>query len=107
MTDAEKPEATCTIPGCEADLYLVITSNIPIYRIDPPWPGAGPADWTPAGAISHGWEVLCTDGHTVWNHVDQIRLTNAAGITDDDETGDYAPPFDPSLLPTTTSTKDD
>lgn len=96
---SEKAEATCPIPGCGADLYLTITSNVPIYRIEPPWPGAGPTDYSPAGAVSCGWDVVCVDGHTVWTHVDQIAADNAAGLTEDDLTGDYAPEFRLDAMP--------
>lgn len=86
-------EALCLIRGCTAPLYLTITSCIPIYAVNPPWPGAGPESYEPSDAVSDAWEVECTDGHKVWTSVDQIRADNAAGLTDDDETGDSAPPF--------------
>lgn len=86
-------EALCPTKGCSGELYLTLTSNIPLYTVDPPWPGAGSATYEPSDAVSQGWEVVCTEGHTVWHHVDQIRADNAAGLTDDDETCDYAPRF--------------
>lgn len=85
----EKAEATCPIIGCDADLYLSASYSVPIYRIDPPWPGAGPGDYSERGAVTSGWEVVCTEGHTVWNHVDQIRVTNA--LLPDDEHDDWMP----------------
>lgn len=87
------PSLPCTVATCDAPLHLVISSDIPLYRENPPWPGAGPEDYTTAGANAQGWEVVCEGGHTVWTHVDQIRADNAAGLTDDDETGDVAPLF--------------
>jgi hypothetical protein len=97
-TDATKPEARCPVWGCGADLFLTITSCIPLYAVNPPWQGAGDAKYGPDEAVSDGWEVECTDGHKVWTHVDQIRADNAAGVTEDDETGDSAPPFKIDLL---------
>lgn len=93
-----RPEMTCPVAHCGADLYLTITSCIPLYRINPPWPGAGEATYGPEDAVSDGWEVTCTDGHTLWTSVDQIRVDNAAGLTDDDETGDSAPTFRPEAM---------
>lgn len=86
------PGAGCPIQGCSGDLYLTVTSCTPLYRVEPPWPGANVASW--------GWEVVCSEGHTVWTHPDQVRADNAAGLTDDDETGDYAPVFRMACLPT-------
>lgn len=96
--DTTAPEAVCPVWGCDAPLYLTISSCIPLYAINPPWEGAGEATYTPTDAVSDGWEVECADGHKVWNHVDQIRADNAAGLTDDDETGDTAPTFKIDLL---------
>lgn len=95
---AAGPEARCPINGCGAELYLTITSCIPLYRVDPPWPGAGNATYGPEDAVSDGWEVVCTNDHKVWTDVDQIRADNAAGLTDDDETGDSAPRFRPEAM---------
>lgn len=95
---ADKPEATCPVWGCDADLYLILTSSIPLYAVNPPWEGAGDATYTPTDAVSDGWEVECIGGHKIWTHVDQIRADNAAGLTDDDETGDSAPTFKIDLL---------
>lgn len=98
MTDTDMPSARCPVHGCDADLYLIITSCIPLYTEDPPWPGAGSATYDAGDAVSDGWDVECVDGHKVWTHVDQIRADNAAGVTDDDETGDSAPRFNYDLL---------
>lgn len=87
------PYARCPIGGCIAPLHLVIASDIPLYTQDPPWPGAGEATYEPSDANTQRWEVICEEGHTVWTDVDQIRADNAAGLTDDDETGDFAPTF--------------
>lgn len=92
-TQTDDPALRCTIGGCNAETYLVISSCIPLYRVNPPWPGAGPEDYTPAAAVTQGWEVECTEGHTIWSHADQIRVDNASGLTDDDTTTDFAPTF--------------
>lgn len=97
----EEPAAPCPVSGCDAALYLTITSCVPIYTQDPPWPGAGDATYDAQDAVSQGWQVECEDGHVVWGHADQIRADNAAGRTDDDETADYAPTFRYAVLETT------
>lgn len=94
----DDPSLRCTVIGCTAELYLTISSCIPLYREDPPWPGAGPATYEATDAVTEGWEIECSDGHKLWNHVDQIRYDNHSGRTDDDETGDNAPPFRPDAF---------
>jgi hypothetical protein len=94
------PEMPC--PVCGAALHLVLHHDIPLYRNDligaPAWPGGGEPDYTPGGANTSTWEVVCEQDHTVWTNVDQIRADNAAGLTDDDETGDLAPIFRPEAM---------
>lgn len=103
MTDTRpetSPEMPC--PLCGAALHLVLHHDIPLYRTDmigaPPWPGAGVPTFTPGAANTSAWEVVCESDHTVWTHVDQIRADNAAGLTDDDETGEDAPTFRPEAM---------
>jgi hypothetical protein len=51
--------AHCPMPDCGADLYLVRTENIPIYRV------SIAEDLKPGKGITTGWEVVCTEGHTL------------------------------------------
>lgn len=105
MTDGI-PSALCTVLGCTGPLHLVLTYDVPLYTVDPPWPGAGEAAYDAAGANTHSWEVVCEDGHTVWTETDQVRAANAAGVRDEDgeplsEGEDWASRFDPRYLPGT------
>lgn len=99
-------EHRCPIDRCEEALVLTITSCVPLYRHDPPWPGAGRATYDHDDAVSTGWVVECLAGHTVWNAADQIRAINAAmpegeWLNEDDE---FPPAF--QLAPFLASTHD-
>jgi hypothetical protein len=99
MTNHTDTDARCLVRGCNGQLFLELSYACPLYTTDPPWPGHGPIDYTPTGAVTSAWQVQCTEGHTTWTHVDQVRHDNAAGLTDDDETGDHAPTFRLDALP--------
>lgn len=88
----ENNEALCPIRGCGGVLYLTFTECVPLYAVDPPWPG-GKGGYAASDAVSSAWAVECVEGHKVWMHTDQITADNAAGLTEDDLTGDTAPPF--------------
>jgi hypothetical protein len=78
VIEPDDVEEKCPLPACTGVLYLSTETCVPL-------PGTE--------AVSSAWMVICTEGHTVWTHVDQIRKLNAAGLTEDDEATDIAPEF--------------
>lgn len=89
----EYGQMTCPVLRCDAPLYLTRTYCIPLIAEQ-----AASGDHDPEAAVSDAWEVECTNGHKLHDHIDQIRQTNATGGDAEgdllDETGDSAPEYD-------------
>lgn len=88
-------EKICTIPGCRTPVYVILSYTVPVLD---PHPDVVVA-YDPGAAVSTGWTVECENGHVLWTHTDQVKATNAAGLTELDEAGDDCPEFLPEFLP--------
>ena len=76
----------CAIPACPGELFLDIETCRSIYQVDG-------SVIVPDDPLMSAWTVTCTEGHIIWTHIDQIRVDNLNGLTQDDETTDRPPTF--------------
>ncbi len=85
MSTSLRPEQVALdCPICGGSLYLITTQLHYVY-----------ADGSIEKRVSDDWHLECQNDHKPWLAVDQVRFDNEAGITEDDETGDYMPDFKP------------
>lgn len=54
----------CPLPDCVGELYLDLHETVPIYR------NSTAADMVNGNGVTRGWEVVCTEGHTLLRPLD-------------------------------------